>query len=145
MAYKAFLAPTGSGNTVFEGSVINGYTSPDGKTVHLQFFSNDRGYSGALYRTDLQGCRGLYQELQALLKARSEGESRFESESENGNFRLAREKEKGPLVLACHGTDPLQGRSYHRGDAEAMAALLKEFEQVLGTIEETAGKQQTKE
>ena len=26
MAYKVFQAPTGSGNTVFEGDVLNGYT-----------------------------------------------------------------------------------------------------------------------
>ena len=143
MAYKAYPAPTGSGNTVFDGDVIGGYASPNGKTVRLQFFSNDRGYSAALFRTDRQGAKGLFMELQALLKAHGDGVAKFESESENKNFRLFREFESGPLILACHGTDPLQGRCFHRGDQEAMDALLAEFEQVLKTIEGAAEEKNT--
>ena len=59
MAFKVFLAPTGSGNVVFEGDVINGYTTPDGKKISIQIFSNDRGYTAANYATDQAGARAL--------------------------------------------------------------------------------------
>ena len=40
-------------DTVFEGDVINGYTSPDAKKVVVKFFSNDRGYTAGAFNVDL--------------------------------------------------------------------------------------------
>ncbi len=146
MAYKVFLAPTGSGNTIIEGELINARTSPDGKQVHLQFFSNFKrsanttfnatSYAAALYLTDHQGAKSLRDELESLLRAHAEQSSTFHASSDQGNFELTRELEGAPLNLIFNGTDKLQGRSFHRGDSEAMEVLLKEFEQVLQTIDD---------
>ena len=138
MAYKVFLAPTGSGNTVYEGDVLNGYCSPDGQKVKLQFFSNDRGYTAAAYNTDRSGAKALYDELKGLLDAQAQNAGTFETESPQKNFKLAREFEGSPLILFCNGADFMQGRSFHRGTPETMKKLLTEFETVLKTIDDVA-------
>ena len=141
MAYKVFLAPTGSGNTVFEGDVLNGYTTPDGKKVSLQFFSNDRGYTAAHYVANFEEARRMREELAALLERGAARSGVFAEHSAQGHFRLARELDGAPLVLFFQGTDPIRGRSFHRGDAETLRKVLAEFDQVLGTIGEViAGK-----
>ena len=141
MAYKVFASPTGTGNVVFEGDVINGYTSPDGKKVRLQFFSNDRGYTAATYLTDQEGAKALLRELKSLLDANKEKKTPFESDSENRNFKLVRELDGAPLILFCIGNDRQQGRTFHRGKAEVLDKVSEEFEKVVGTIDDVkAGK-----
>ncbi|MCZ7645867.1 MAG: hypothetical protein M5U26_11370 [Planctomycetota bacterium] len=134
MPYKAFLAATGSGNTIFEGDVINGMTAPDGRKVKIQFFSNDRGYTAAAYHTDGEGAKALLQELKSLVQANAERGGKFDADSVNRNFRLAREFEATPLILFFNGNDKLQGRSFHRGDAAALNKVVDEFEKVVQTI-----------
>ena len=136
MAYKVFLAPTGSGNTVYEGDVLNGYCSPDGKRVKVQFFSNDRGYTAAAYNTDQAGAKALCEELKGLLESHSQNAGKFEADSAQRNFKLVREFESSPLILFCNGSDSMQGRCFHRGMPEAMKKLLSEFETVLKTVED---------
>ena len=139
MAYKVFLSPTGSGNVIFEGDVINGISTPDVKKVKLQFFSNDRGYTAAAYYTDLHGAKALRQELQeSLLDPRVEKTEKFEAESRNKNFKISREFEGTPLILFCNGQDKMQGRCFHRGNLETMKKLCVEFDTVLKTLEDVA-------
>jgi len=141
MAFKVFLAPTGSGNTVYEGDVINGYTTPDGKKVSIQFFSNDRGYTAATYITDADGAKVMRKELQDLLDANVAKPGVFSADSAQRRYRLAREIDGAPMILFFSGTDKLRGRSFHRGDAEAMKKLCAEYDQVLKTIDDVmAGK-----
>ncbi|MCW8129687.1 MAG: hypothetical protein KIS92_04805 [Planctomycetota bacterium] len=141
MAYKVFPAPTGSGNTVFEGDVLNGYTTPDGKKVSLQFYSNDRGYTAANYVTSSDGAKALRKELQDLFDANAAKTGVFSAESTGRAFKLAREFEGAPMILFCNGTDKLRGRCFHRGDAEALKKIGAEFDQVLKTIDDVmAGK-----
>jgi hypothetical protein len=136
MPYKVFLAPTGSGNTVFEGDVLNGYTSPDGKKIVLKFYSNDRGYTCGAYNIDSAGAKALRDELAALLDANATNMKKFGAVSSQKHFSLAREMDDVPLILGAIGTDPMFGTSYHRGDAEAMKKIMAEFELVLKTIED---------
>jgi hypothetical protein len=141
MPYKVFTAPTGSGNIVFEGDVLNGYTSPDGKKVALKFFSNDRGYTCAAYDVDADGAKVLRDELAQLLEANVNTMSKFKAVSSARHFTLTRELDNVPLILGCIGTDPRFGSSYHRGDATAMQKVLAEFDTVLKTIADVqAGK-----
>ncbi|GMV82596.1 MAG: hypothetical protein AMXMBFR7_37800 [Planctomycetota bacterium] len=141
MAFKAFPAATGSGNTVFEGDVLNGYTTPDGKKVRLQFYGNDRGYTAAAYLTDHEGAKALLQELESLAASNLERGGIFSAESNNKNFRLSREFESSPLILFLNGNDRMQGRTFHRGDAAAMQKVLEEFKKVIQTIDDVvAGK-----
>jgi hypothetical protein len=141
MAYKVFVSPTGTGNIVFEGDVVNGYTSPDGKKVVLKFYSNDRGYTCGAYNVDAAGAKALRDELAQLLDANSGNTQKFKVESSRKHFSLAREQENVPLILGAIGTDPMFGTSYHRGDAEAMKKVLAEFDTVLKTIDDVmAGK-----
>lgn len=141
MAYKVFTAPTGSGNIVFEGDVLNGYTSPDGKKVALKFYSNDRGYTCAAYDVDAEGAKALRDELAQLLETNASNTARFKAESGRKHFTLARELDNIPLILGCIGTDPRFGSSFHRGDAAAMQKVLAEFDTVLKTIADVmAGK-----
>lgn len=136
MPYKVFLAPTGSGNTVFEGDVLNGYTSPDGKKIVLKFYSNDRGYTCGAYNVDAAGAKALRDELAALLDANATNMKKFGAVSSQKHFSLTREMDDVPLILGAIGTDPMFGTSYHRGDAEAMKKIMAEFELVLKTIED---------
>ena len=138
MAFKVFLAPTGSGNVVFEGDVINGYTTPDGKSISIQIFSNDRGYTAANYATDQAGAKALRQELQELLDPHASNEKKFEALSKHGNFKLAREFDGTPLILFFFGTDKLRGRCFHRGDTAALQKVLAEFDLVLKAIDDSA-------
>ena len=141
MAYKVFVSPTGSGNVVFEGDVVNGYTSPDGKKVVLKFYSNDRGYTCGAYNVDVAGAKALRDELAQLLETNASNTQKFKAESSRKHFTLAREIENVPLILGAIGTDPMFGTSYHRGDAEAMKKVLAEFDTVLKTIDDVvAGK-----
>jgi len=141
MAFKIFLAPTGTGNVVFEGDVINGYTTPDGKKTSVQFFSNDRGYTAANYVTDAVGTKALRQELQDLLDTQGANEKKFEAWSRNKSYKLTREFDGTPLILFFYGTDKLRGRSFHRGTLDAMKKILTEFDLVLKTIDDSvAGK-----
>ena len=136
MAYKVFPAPTGSGNIVFEGDIINGYTSADGKKVRIQFFSSDRGYNAATYLTDADGAKALLSELKRMLDSHAENPLKFNVESENKNFKLAREFDKAPLILFCRGNDRMQGRTFHRGDNDTMKKVVEEFDKICGTIDE---------
>jgi hypothetical protein len=136
MPYKVFLAPTGSGNTVFEGDVLNGYTSPDGKKVVLKFYSNDRGYTCGAYNVDAEGAKALRDELAALLETNAVNMKKFNAVSSRKHFSLTREMDDVPLILGAIGTDPVFGTSYHRGDAEAMKKIMTEFDQVLKTLED---------
>ena len=138
MAFKVFLAPTGTGNVVFEGDVINGYTTPDGKKISLQFFSNDRGYTAANYVTDQAGAKALRQELQDLLDQQGVNEKKFEAWSRNKSFKLAREFDGTPLILFFYGTDKLRGRCFHRGTLDALKKVLAEFDLVLKAIDDSA-------
>jgi hypothetical protein len=141
MAYKVFISPTGTGNVVFEGDVVNGYTSPDGKKVVLKFYSNDRGYTCGSYNVDVTGAKALREELASLLESNMSNTSTFKALSSQKHFSLAREQENVPLILGAIGTDPIFGTSYHRGDAEAMKKVLAEFDTVLKTIDDVmAGK-----
>jgi hypothetical protein len=141
MAYKAFPAPTSSGNTVFEGDVLNGYTTPDGKKVSLQFFSNDRGYTAANYVTNAEGAKALRKELQDLFDANTAKTGVYSSDSAQKNFRLSRELDGAPLILFCNGNDKLRGRCFHRGDAETMKKISAEFDLVIKTLDDVmAGK-----
>lgn len=139
MAYKVFMAPTGSGNVVFEGDVLNGYTSPDGKRVVLKFLSNDRGYTCGAYDVDFEGAKALRDELAQLLETNLDKPATFKVLSSKKHFSLAREIAEAPLILAAIGTNPVFGTSYHRGDAAAMQKLLAEFDTVLKTIGEVVG------
>lgn len=144
MPYKVFLAPTGSGNTIFEGDVINGYTTPDAKSVVLKFYSNDRGYTcGTFGRSDksgvvidVAGARAIREELQGLIDKNGTTTGKFQAFSSHRHFSLAREVDGAPMILAVLGTDPRFGTSYHRGDAEAFKKILTEFDTVLKTIDE---------
>lgn len=144
MPYKVFTSPTGSGNTVFEGDVINGYTTPDGKGVVLKFYSNDRGYTcGSFGRSDKSGdtidsagVKLLRDEIAALLESSSEKTGVFTAMSSQNHFKLGREVEGAPMILAVIGTDPRFGTSYHRGDAESLKKVLAEFDIVLKTLGE---------
>lgn len=141
MPYKVFLAPTGSGNIVFEGDVLNGYASPDGKKIVLKFYSNDRGYTCGSYNVDAEGTKALRDELAALLDANAGNMKKFKAVSSQKHFSLAREMDDVPLILGAIGTDPIFGTSYHRGDAEAMKKIMTEFDLVLKTIDDAkAGK-----
>ena len=146
MAYKVFMAPTGTGNVVFEGDVVNGYTSPDGKKVVLKFYSNDLGYTCGAFNVDVAGAKALRDELAALLEPNSSGTAKFKAFSAQKHFSLARELDNTPMILGVHGTDRMFGTSYHRGDAEAMKKVLAEFDTVLKTIDDViAGKGPAKE
>ncbi|HLX62473.1 MAG TPA: hypothetical protein VKX17_14440 [Planctomycetota bacterium] len=141
MPYKVFTAPTGSGNIIFEGDVLNGYTSPDGKKVALKFFSNDRGYTCAAYDVSADDAKGLRDELAQLLEANASNMTKFQAASSTKHFTLTRELDNIPLILGCIGTDPRFGSCYHRGDAAAMQKVLAEFDTVLKTIADVqAGK-----
>lgn len=149
MPYKVFLTPTGKGWTVFEGDVINGYTTPDGKNVVVKFFSNDRGYTcGSFGRSDnsgtpidAAGVKALRDEMAALLEQNSAKTGTFRAQSGQCHFTLAREVEGAPMILGVIGTDPRFGTSYQRGDAEALKKVLTEFDTVLKTIDDVmAGK-----
>jgi len=141
MPYKVFLAPTGSGNVVFEGDVLNGYTSPDGKKVVLKFYSNDRGYTCGSFNVDLEGAKALRDELADVLEKNLTREGTFHADSSKKNFLLAREIAGAPLILTVHGTDRMFGNSHHRGDAAALQKVLTEFDTVLKTIADVmAGK-----
>ena len=150
MPYKVFLTPTGRGYTIFEGDVINGYTTPDGKNVVVKFFSNDRGYTcGSFGRSDnsgtpidASGAKALRDELAALLEMPAAAKTeKFHAVSSQKHFTLTRELEGTPMILGVIGTDPRFGSSFHRGDAEAMKKVLAEFDTVLKTISEViAGK-----
>jgi hypothetical protein len=139
MPYKVFMAPTGSGNVVFEGDVVNGYTSPDGKRIALKFYSNDRGYTCGAYDLDFGGAKALRDELAQLLEANCEKPGTFKVFSSKKHFSLAREIAEAPLILAAIGTNPVFGTSYHRGDAAAMQKVLAEFDTVLKSIGEVVG------
>ena len=146
MAYKVFSAPTGSGNVVFEGDVINGYTSPDGKKVVVKFYSNDRGYTCGAYNVDASGAKALRDELSNLIDSNAANPLKFQAQSAQKHFSLTREFDNVPMILGAHGTDRVFGTSYHRGDAEAMKKVLAEFDQVLKTIDDVvAGKGPAKE
>jgi hypothetical protein len=146
MAFKVFSAPTGSGNTVFEGDVINGYTSPDGKKVVVKFYSNDRGYTCGAFNVDAAGAKALRDELSSLLESHMNNPLKFAAESARKNFSLTREFDNVPMILGVNGTDRMFGKSFHRGDAEAMKKVLAEFDQALKTIDEVqAGKGPAKE
>lgn len=146
MAYKVFVSPTGSGNVVFEGDVINGYTSPDGKHVVVKFYSNDRGYTCGAYNVDASGAKALRDELSSLIENNSSNALKFKAQSNQKHFSLTREMENVPMILGAHGTDARFGTSYHRGDAEAMKKVLAEFDTVLKTIDDVlAGKGPTAE
>ena len=149
MPYKVFLTPTGRGWTIFEGDVVNGYTTPDGKNVVIKFFSNDRGYTcGSFGRSDnsgtpmdAAGAKGLREELAALLEQNAAKSGTFRAVSSQKRFTLAREVDGAPLILGVIGSDPRFGSSYHRGDAEALKKVLAEFDTVLKTIDDVmAGK-----
>lgn len=141
MAYKVFQAPTGSGNVVFEGDVINGYTTPDAKKVKVQFFSNDRGYVAAAFHTDREGAKALKRELETLVNDHALRAGTFSVDSANRNFKLAREIDGARLILTCNGNDAMQGRSFHRGDEAGLKKVVEEFDKVLATIEDAlAGK-----
>ena len=146
MAYKVFSAPTGSGNTVFEGDVVNGYTSPDGKKVVLKFLSNDRGYTCGSFDVDAAGAKALRDELAALLESHLANPLKFKAESARKHFTLTREFDNVPMILGVIGTDRIFGTSFHRGDADAMKKVLAEFDTVLKTIDDVlAGKGPAKE
>ena len=141
MAYKVFLAPTGSGNTVFEGDVVNGYTSPDGKKIVLKFYSNDRGYTCGSFDVNFEVAKALRDELAQLLEAHLTSTAKFKAVSSAKHFTLTRELDNVPLILGAIGTDPIFGSSFHRGDAAAMQKVLAEFDAVLKTITDVmAGK-----
>jgi hypothetical protein len=141
MAYKVFSAPTGSGNIVFEGDVVNGYTSPDGKKIVLKFYSNDRGYTCGAYHVDSEGAKALRDELAQLLEANAANSAKFKAVSALKHFTLTREMDGIPMILGAIGTDPMFGTSYHRGDAAAMQKVLAEFDTVLKSIADVmAGK-----
>jgi hypothetical protein len=154
MPYKVFLSPTGSGNMIFEGDVVNGYTTADGSDVVIKFYSNDRGYTcGAFGRTkdkknldsgtpmNADGAKALRNELAELLEKHTTSVGVFKATSSQKHFTLTREVEGAPLILGVIGTDPRYGSSYHRGDAEAFKKVLTELDQVLKTIDEVkAGK-----
>ena len=141
MAYKVFAAPTGSGNTVFEGDVLNGYTSPDGRKIVLKFYSNDRGYTCGAYNVDAAGAKSLRDELTALIDSQAANTQKFHAVSTQKHFSLAREMEGAPLILGAIGTDRVFGTSFHRGDTEAMKKIVAEFDIVLKTIQDVvAGK-----
>ena len=149
MAYKSFIAPTGSGNTIFEGDVLNGSVSPDGRNVVLRFFTNDRGYSCAVFgrseesgvALDATGAKALRDELAALLEAHAGATGQFQAVSGQKRFTLAREMDGGTLILGVVGADPRFGTSYHRGDAAEMNKVLAEFDLVLKTISDLASKE----
>jgi len=154
MAYKVFLSNTGSGNTIFEGDVLNGYTTPDTKNVVIKFFSNDRGYTAASFgysdksgtMMDLEGARALRAELSALFDANLTRTGVFKAESSGKHFELGREVDGAPIFLSVHGTDPRFGSSFHRGDPEALKKVLAEFDTVLKTLEDVkSGKTTAKE
>jgi hypothetical protein len=154
MAYKVFLSNTGSGKTIFEGDVLNGYCSPDCKDVVIKFFSNDRGYTAASFGfsdksgvpMDLEGAKSLRNELAALFDANLTRAGVFTTESSGKHFRLGREVEGAPIFLSVQGTDPRFGSSHHRGDPEALKKVLAEFDTVLKTLEEVkSGKLAAKE
>jgi hypothetical protein len=144
MPFKVFQAPTGSGNTVFEGDVLNGYTTPDGSSVVLKFYSNDRGYTCGSFgysdksgtKIDAAGTKALRDELSALLDGNLNSIGVFEVSSSQKHFSLAREVEGAPMILAVKGTDPRFGTSFHRGDAESLKKVLAEFDTVLKTIDD---------
>ncbi|HYG77428.1 MAG TPA: hypothetical protein VEK08_20645 [Planctomycetota bacterium] len=144
MPFKVFLAPTGSGNTVFEGDVINGYTTPDGKNVVLKFYSNDRGYTCGSFgfsdksgkQIDAEGAKALRDEFANLIETNAAKTGVFSTDSSQKHFRLSREVDGAPMILAVIGTDPRFGTSYHRGDAESFKKVLAEFDTVLKTIED---------
>jgi hypothetical protein len=153
MPYKVFLAPTGSGNTIFEGDVVNGYTSPDGNDVIIKFYSNDRGYTaGAFGRTkgtphqisdpdsgsqlNAEGAKTLRNELAELLEKHTTSVGVFKAVSSQKHFTLAREVDGAPMILGVIGTDPRYGSSFHRGDVETFKKVLAELDQVLKTIDE---------
>ena len=141
MAYKVFTAPTGSGNIVFEGDVLNGYTSPDGKRVVVKFYSNDRGYTCGSFDVDADGAKALRDELATLLETNAARTGKFKSESARKHFTLTRELETTPMILGVIGTDRMFGSSFHRGDAAALQKVLAEFDTVLKTIADVmAGK-----
>ena len=144
MPYKVFTSPTGSGNTVFEGDVINGYTTPDGKGVVIKFYSNDRGYTcGSFGRSDnsgssidVAGAKALRDEFAALVESYTGSIGVFSALSAQKHFKLSREVDGAPLILSVIGTDPRFGTSYHRGDAETFKKVLTEFDVVLKTLDE---------
>ena len=141
MAYKVFVSPTGTGNIVFEGDTLAGYTSPDGKKVVLKFYSNDRGYTCGAYNVDFAGAKALRDELASLLENNSSNTMKFKAVSSQKHFSLTREIDNVPMILGAIGTDAMFGTSYHRGDAEAMKKLLTEFDTVIKTIDDVmAGK-----
>jgi len=149
MAYKVFIAPTGSGNTVFEGDVLNGYTTPDGKNVVLKFYSNDRGYTCGSFgysdksgiQIDADGVKRLRDELASFLETQSAKTGVFNAESAQKHFKITREVDGAPMILWVVGTDPRFGTSFHRGDAESFKKVLTEFDTVLKTIDDVkAGK-----
>jgi hypothetical protein len=138
MPYKVFLAPTGSGNVVFEGDVINGHTTPDGKKIVVKFYSNDRGYTCGSYTVDAPGAKALRDELAALLDSNAANPLKFQAFSSGKHFSLAREMDNTPMILGCRGTDRLFGTSYHRGQADDQKKVLAEFDVVLKTIDDVA-------
>jgi hypothetical protein len=146
MAYKAFSAPTGTGNTVFEGDVINGYTSPDTKSVVIKFYSNDRGYTCGSFGhsdksgtpMDAAGAKELRAELASLIESNASNTMKFQVFSPTKRFSLTREFDNTPLILGVHGTDPRFGTSYHRGSADDLKKILAEFDTVLKTIDDVA-------
>ena len=141
MAYKVFIAPTGSGNIVFEGDVLNGYTSPDGKKVVLKFYSNDRGYTCGAFHVDADGAKALRDELAQVIEVNAANPATFKAVSVQKHFTLTRELAGVPMILGVIGTDPMFGNSFHRGDAAAMQKVLAEFDTVLKTIADVmAGK-----
>ena len=141
MAYKVFLAPTGSGNVVFEGDVLNGYTSPGGQKVVIKFYSNDRGYTAAAFHVDAAGAKALRDELYVLIEEHSDNNGVFKFVSEQRHYTLTREMLKVPLILGVIGTDPMFGNCFHRGDLAAMRKIIAEFDTVLKTIADViAGK-----
>jgi len=137
MAYKTFLSATGSGNLIFEGDILNGHITPKGQSVSLKIFSNDRGYSCAAFELSPTDAKALRDELETLLTAQAEKAGVFEAESSQKRFGLSRETDGGALILAVRGTDARFGTSYHRGNLDALKAVVTEFDQVLKTLQET--------
>lgn len=154
MAFKVFLSNTGSGNTIFEGDVLNGYTTPDTKNVVVKFYSNDRGYTAASFGhsdksgtlMDYDATKALRDELSALFDANLSRTGVFSADSSAKHYKLSREVDGAPIILAVNGTDPRFGSCFHRGDAEALKKILAEFDTVLKTLDDVkSGKSAAKE
>jgi hypothetical protein len=144
MAFKTFVATTGSGNVVFEGDIFTGQTTPDGKNVVVRFVTNDRGYACAAFGgtkdapLDAAGAKTLRDELSELLDQKAATTGKFRALSSQKHFALLRERDEGPLILEITGTDPRFGPAYHRGDAAEMRKIVVEFDAVLKAIADAA-------